>query len=68
MERASETWCSFLTMAAVARTHSSRGSNTRKAQLSSVVLPLLLSHDSRLFTLCCFEATPPQDAIGSVAV
>lgn len=53
-------------MAAVARTRSCRGSNTRKAQLGGVVLPLPLSRDSRLFTLCSFEATPAQDAIWRV--
>ncbi len=38
----------------------------RKACLGGVVLLLLLSHVSRLFTLGSFEATPTQDDIRGV--
>lgn len=38
----------------------------RKAWLGGVVLLLLLSHVSRLFTLSSFEATPTQDGIRGV--
>lgn len=38
----------------------------RKAWLDGVVLLLLLSHVSRLFTLSSFEATPTQDGIRGV--
>lgn len=38
----------------------------RKAWLAGVVLLLLLSHVSRLFTLSIFDATPAQDGIRGV--
>ena len=38
----------------------------REAWLGGVVLLLLLSHVSRLFTLSSFEATPTQDGIRGV--